>query len=152
MSSPPQYQSVRAIKQNTKLTNIVEARNYHSHLLPRKGQPLVSIEELYDLTDELRKVLICCILSYLQFPNIEIDALTHNSYNDLFQEWWWSYYLAKNPSNRHIKRANHWISISWLFFWCLGRESNPHGRFGPRDFKSLVSTIPPPRRGRGVQR
>lgn len=82
-----QYQSVRAIKQNTKLTNIVEARNYHSHLLPRKGQPLVSIEELYDLTDELRKVLICCILSYLQFPNIEIDALTHNSYNELFQEW-----------------------------------------------------------------
>ena len=28
---------------------------------------------------------------------------------------------------------------------CLGRESNPHGLFGPRDFKSLVSTIPPPR-------
>ena len=31
-------------------------------------------------------------------------------------------------------------------FLCLGRDSNPHGRFGPRDFKSLVSTIPPPRR------
>ena len=30
---------------------------------------------------------------------------------------------------------------------CLGRESNPHGLFGPRDFKSLVSTIPPPRLG-----
>ena len=29
-------------------------------------------------------------------------------------------------------------------FWCLGRESNPHGHFWPRDFKSLVSTIPPP--------
>ena len=27
---------------------------------------------------------------------------------------------------------------------CPGRESNPHGRFGPRDFKSLVSTISPP--------
>ena len=29
---------------------------------------------------------------------------------------------------------------------CPGRESNPHGRFGPRDFKSLVSTISPPGR------
>ena len=30
--------------------------------------------------------------------------------------------------------------------WCPGRESNPHGRFGPMDFKSLVSTISPPGR------
>ncbi len=30
---------------------------------------------------------------------------------------------------------------------CLGRELNPHGHFCPRDFKSLVSTFPPPRRG-----
>ena len=30
---------------------------------------------------------------------------------------------------------------------CPGRESNPHGRFGPRDFKSLVSTISPPGHG-----
>ena len=28
---------------------------------------------------------------------------------------------------------------------CLGRESNPHDPFGSRDFKSLVSTISPPR-------
>ena len=35
---------------------------------------------------------------------------------------------------------------------CLGWESNPYGRFGPRDFKSLVSTIPPPRQDVGLQR
>ena len=31
---------------------------------------------------------------------------------------------------------------------CPGRDSNPHSHFGPRDFKSLVSTIPPPGRDR----
>ena len=33
-----------------------------------------------------------------------------------------------------------------LFVLYLGRESNPHGHYCPRDFKSLVSTISPPRR------
>jgi hypothetical protein len=27
---------------------------------------------------------------------------------------------------------------------CPGRDSNPHSPYGPRDFKSLVSTISPP--------
>jgi hypothetical protein len=27
---------------------------------------------------------------------------------------------------------------------CHGRDSNPHSHYWPRDFKSLVSTIPPP--------
>ena len=30
-----------------------------------------------------------------------------------------------------------------LLTWCSGRESNPHAH-GARDFKSLVSTVPPP--------
>lgn len=82
-----QYQGVRKVKQDTNLEAIVEARNYHSHLLPRKGQPIVNMEELYHLTDELRKVLICCILAYLGFPNTRIDELTNSTNNELFQEW-----------------------------------------------------------------
>lgn len=82
-----QYQGVRKVKQDTNLEAIVEARNYHSHLLKRKGQPLVKTEELFILTDELRKVLICCILAYLGFSNAEIDNLTNSTYNELFQEW-----------------------------------------------------------------
>ena len=47
----------------------------------------------------------------------------------------------KNTPSRYLESV----------FLCPGRESNPHGRFGPRDFKSLVSTISPPGRG-GVPR
>ena len=33
-----------------------------------------------------------------------------------------------------------------IFFWmCRERDSNPHSHSWPRDFKSLVSTIPPSR-------
>ncbi len=82
-----QYQGVRKVKQDTNLEAIVEARNYHSHLLPRKGQPLINMEDLYYLTDELRKVLVCCVLSYLGFTVAEIDGLTNSSNNELFQDW-----------------------------------------------------------------
>ncbi len=43
------------------------------------------------------------------------------------------------------KQNNRLVCIYKAVILCLGRESNPHGLFGPRDFKSLVSTIPPPR-------
>lgn len=81
-----QFLDVKAVKQETDLDAIVETRNYHSHLLPRKGQSLVNMEELYNLTDELRKVLICCILAYLGFTNTEIDRITKSTNNELFQE------------------------------------------------------------------
>ncbi len=42
--------------------------------------------------------------------------------------------VTKNTPSRYLESV----------FLCPGRESNPHGRFGPRDFKSLVSTISPP--------
>ncbi len=44
--------------------------------------------------------------------------------------------VKKNTPSRYLESV----------FLCPGRESNPHGRFGPRDFKSLVSTISPPGR------
>ena len=44
--------------------------------------------------------------------------------------------VTKNTPSRYLESV----------FSCPGRESNPHGRFGPRDFKSLVSTISPPGR------
>ena len=50
--------------------------------------------------------------------------------------------------NVHSPRMNA------ALFWddlCLGRDSNPYRPCGPRDFKSLVSTIPPPRQ-KGLRR
>ena len=51
-----------------------------------QDEETIDIKTLYSLTDELRKTLICCILSYLGFDNKRIDKLTASSYNDLFQE------------------------------------------------------------------
>ena len=78
------FKDVKIVKQDTDLNAIVFARNYHSHLLPKQGEPSVDIEKLYHLTDELRKILICCIMSYLGFTNREIDEITNSSNNDLF--------------------------------------------------------------------
>ena len=79
------FSDVQKINQKTDLEAIVQTRNYHSHLLPQKSPKTVETFDLYDLTDELRKVLICCILSYLGLTNKEIEELTQHSYNDLFQ-------------------------------------------------------------------
>ncbi len=78
------YSDVKSINQNVDLDAIVETRNYHSHLLAQRGKKWVDGFDLYDLTDELRKILICCILSYLGLPNSEIDKLTNDSQNSLF--------------------------------------------------------------------
>ncbi len=81
-----EFKDVKSIKQDVNLNAIVESRNYHSHLLPRRGQSLVSMEELYCLTDELRKVLVCCILSYLGLPIFKIDEQLSSTNNELFRE------------------------------------------------------------------
>lgn len=80
------FSDVQKINQKTDLEAIVQTRNYHSHLLPQKNQKTVDVLDLYDLTDELRKVLLCCILSYLGLTNREIDDLTRQSHNGLFQK------------------------------------------------------------------
>lgn len=80
------YDDVHSINQNTDLESIVQTRNYHSHLLPQKSKKTVDTFELYNLTDELRRVLVCCMLSYLGLTNTEIDELTKETYNPLFKK------------------------------------------------------------------
>lgn len=75
---------VRCINQCADLKAISDTRNYHSHLLNIQNKNVVKSVELYNLTEELRKVLICCIMSYVGFSNIEIDTLTHNCGCELF--------------------------------------------------------------------
>ena len=78
------YVDVKCIDQETDLEAIAETRNYHSHLLPQKSKKAVETIDLYGLTEELRKVLICCILTYLGFSNQEINNITTSTNNDLF--------------------------------------------------------------------
>ena len=79
------YADVRSVNPSIDVDAIVETRNYHSHLLAQRGKNCADGLELYRLTDELRKVLICCILSYLGFSNQQIDQLTSATNNNLFR-------------------------------------------------------------------
>ena len=54
--------------------------------------------------------------------------------------------IALKPSSQVHTPWQSDISVNRGVFWYRGRDSNPHGPFGPKDFKSFVSTIPPPRR------
>ena len=80
------YSNVKCINQKTNLDAIVDSRHYQSHLLRRKGKNTADIIELYGLADELRRVLVCCMLSYIGFTNEEINSITESSYNDLFNQ------------------------------------------------------------------
>lgn len=79
------YVDVKCINQETDIEAIAETRNYHSHLLPQKSSKAVDVIDLYYLTEELRKILICCIMSYIGFTNEQIHFITEQTYNDLFQ-------------------------------------------------------------------
>lgn len=79
------YSDVKCIKQDTDIEAITETRNYHSHLLPQRTKNVVDGFDLYYLTEELRKLLICCIMTYMGFSNDKIDSLTTSSNCSLFQ-------------------------------------------------------------------
>ena len=79
------YSDVKCIMQDADIEAITETRNYHSHLLPQRTKNVVDGFDLYYLTEELRKLLICCIMTYIGFSNDEIDSLTTSSNCSLFQ-------------------------------------------------------------------
>ena len=51
------------------LTHVVKSRNYYSHFYD-KNKGVLEGKELYELTNKLRRLLICCVLSLIGF-NIE---------------------------------------------------------------------------------
>ena len=78
------YADVNRIDHNVDIDAITQTRNYHSHLFAQRGDKAVDGVELYKLTNELRKLLMCCIMSYMNFSNRDIDRLFNNSDNSLF--------------------------------------------------------------------
>ena len=75
---------VGCVNQGVDLGAIVATRHYHSHLLAKRSDKALDGINLYELTDELRKVLICCILSYIGFTKDQINDITKHTNNDLF--------------------------------------------------------------------
>ena len=79
------FRDIDFINKDLDIDLIVNTRDYHSHLFSRSKKKIVEGLELYNTTDELRKLLICCILSYLGFTNDDINRIFRASNNKLFQ-------------------------------------------------------------------
>lgn len=65
---------------------IRDSRHYFSHLLPPgKKEHVVDGLKLYDLNHKLRKLLLCCLLSFIGFSNEEINKIFSKSNNSFLR-------------------------------------------------------------------
>ena len=65
---------------------IRDSRHYFSHLLPPgKKEHVVDGLKLYDLNHKLRKLLLCCLLSFIGFSNEEINNIFYKSNNSFLR-------------------------------------------------------------------
>lgn len=65
---------------------IRDSRHYFSHLLPPgKKEHVVDGLQLYDLNHKLRKLLLCCLLSFIGFSNEEINKIFAKSNNSFLR-------------------------------------------------------------------
>jgi len=67
-------------KDNIKVEELVDSRDYYAHFMPRKGKKhVLDGFELHDLTQKVRRLVICCVLSDLGLDNTIIDTIFKNS-------------------------------------------------------------------------
>lgn len=68
---------------------VVDSRNHYSHILPiGKKKDALKDWDLYELTDKLRPLLLCCILSFIGFEKGSINTVVQRYY-----EWHRSPYI-----------------------------------------------------------
>ena len=70
------YKDVTCVNKRMNKAAIIDTRHYYSHLTEKKKKHKVDGVKLFDLTYQLRKLLLCCVLSYLGFTNSEIEQYT----------------------------------------------------------------------------
>jgi len=70
------YRDVTCVNKRINKRAIIDTRHYYSHLTEKKKKHKVDGVKLFDLTYHLRKLLLCCVLSYLGFTNAEIEQYT----------------------------------------------------------------------------
>ena len=78
------YKDIRCIDSALDIDLLVNTRDYHSHLFSNTKKEIADVSELYNLTNELQKLLICCILSYLGLSNSDIEQIFKSTHNTLF--------------------------------------------------------------------
>ncbi len=66
------------------INEVVDSRHYYSHFMDRKKKKnIVDGYELYKLTIKLRKLLVCCLLSFVGFDNDEINKVLNKCNNTI---------------------------------------------------------------------
>ena len=82
-----EFNDIDKLKQceiNIKAT--VDSRHYYSHFMNKTKKPNTLDElELFNLTDKLRILLICCLLNFIGVENQKINDLLNNSNNRKLQ-------------------------------------------------------------------
>ena len=76
-----EFKDVTCINRKMKIAAVVDSRNYYSHLTERVKKNKLDGVKIFDLTHDLRKILLCCVLSYLGFSNPEIERCTKDCNN-----------------------------------------------------------------------
>lgn len=73
-------------KDDIHIQQVVDSRHYYSHFMERskKKNALYGIE-LYELTQKLRKLLICCLLHFIGFDYNQINEIFDKCYNNLIE-------------------------------------------------------------------
>ncbi len=66
-------------KDNINVEELVDSRDYYAHFMPReRKQHILDGFKLHDLTQKVRRLIICCVLSDLGLNNITIDTILKN--------------------------------------------------------------------------
>lgn len=71
---------LRIKKDDINVDELVDSRNYYAHYMPRASKKhILDGFELHDLSQKVRRLVICCVLSDLGFDNKAIDSIFNNS-------------------------------------------------------------------------
>ena len=79
------YKDISCINKRINKSAVVDSRHYYSHLTEKQKKHKLDGVKLFELTCHLRKLLLCCVLSYLGFNNAEIEQLTKDSHSAIVQ-------------------------------------------------------------------
>jgi len=76
-----EFNDIKRLKLNELNVNeVVDSRHYYSHFVHKTTKPYAKDGlELYNLTNQIRKLLICCILNFVGFTNNQIVNIVKES-------------------------------------------------------------------------
>ena len=65
---------------------VVDSRHYYSHFMPKSKKPnALDGLELYHLTSQLRKLLVCCMLDFMGFSHDEMRNIIKYCNNSILR-------------------------------------------------------------------